>query len=117
MTMKQKTKRPAKKNTPEAARGRLFLEKLRLWNMLHADGGKTIYNKRTLAREFFGMETVRERHRRHVQRLINVLVMAGLVSETDSCGRVLMPGELEKMLKKNKFAERWWRYSIQESES
>lgn len=101
--------------TPEAERGRKFLEKLRLWKILHLDGGKTVFNKGMLARAFFGVEP-QERHKRYVQRLISVLAAAGIVLDVDKDGNPLSQKQLKSISSKNKFAERWWKYAATETE-
>ena len=97
------------KHTPEAERGRKFLEKLRLWRILHLDGGKTVFNKATLARAFFGVEP-KERHKRYVQRLISVLAAAGIVLDVDKDGNPL------KSISPENKSERWWKYAPTETE-
>jgi hypothetical protein len=112
-----RTKKKQYSDTAEAERGRRFLEQLRFWKMLHFDGGSTVFNKEILAKRFFGINVAREKHKRYVQRLINILVTAGMVSETDKDGKPVTKDQIKAMFKKNRFSERWWRYTVSGEES
>lgn len=48
-------KEPAakKQNTSEENRGAHFFSVIRMWRLLHADGGRTLFNKELLARRYF----------------------------------------------------------------
>ena len=98
-------------HTSEENRGGPFVAKMRMWRMLHEDGGRTIFNKTLLAERFFGddltaalasatddpdpsetdlsdgapatngQQRVLERFRKSAQRIIDALQKMGLPIE------------------------------------
>lgn len=79
-----KTKKKA--GSSDQDRGELFLKTLKLWRILHDDRGRTAFNKSGLAKVYFGIKKVGEKHKRYVQRLMVPLVKAGIVRVTDRNG-------------------------------
>ena len=131
-------------NTSEENRGGPFFEKMRMWRMLHEDGGRTLFNKSLLAERFFGDELtdalasanddpvqfrksasdrsaetadgnahqrVLERYRKSAQRIIETLRKMGLpILNVDPDGKTIDEDQLKKLLARDRFAERRWRY-------
>jgi hypothetical protein len=95
-----------KKNTREQDRGDHFLKIIKMWKILQADQGKTIFNKARLAKVYFGLKEseIKERHKRYVQRVMAPLVKAGIARDTNKDGD-------KPELRKNACEERCWQYT------
>ena len=118
----------------EEVRGRSFFEKLRMWQLFHRDGGRTVFTKATLAGAFFidelpdalaeaadglavqddGRDTrarVLERYRKSVQRTVEALQSMDVpIIDVDKEGRPIDDAEEERTGTPRRAREKRWKY-------
>lgn len=125
--------------TAEDDRGGQFFEKIRMWHILHDDGGRTRFTKSKLVSMFYEdhadrkaaldralqsatpelarvlrreAQKERESRKRHVERLVEILKKAGVpIVDVDPRDRIIDEDQLAEIHRENPFAERIWRYN------
>jgi hypothetical protein len=101
-----------KKNTKERDRGNPFVQRVRMWRILHEN--REPLNKHRLAQIFFNVEKTNETKKRFVQRLVESLNKIGIALYCDKDGNKLSQRQLDRILKKTPSAERFWKYNAGE---
>jgi predicted DNA-binding transcriptional regulator YafY len=108
---------PMKKSyscTSQENRGGWFFDKMRYWQILHEDAGRTVFTKTMLAERFHAWDDLRiigEAEKKAALRAVEALKNFGVpIFDCDKLGTPLDDDQREDRQTLNPFAQRFWKY-------